>query len=124
MRPAISKTQIMSVLLLAVLVLIFVWNRERTAPRRHAQELWHQHERVISDAATGKRVDLDDFDEAVYFFEKLTNIVIPSNHSTYIESMPTKDTGAALEPLRRWYSNNKNRLYWDKEHNEVRLAPE
>lgn len=32
--------------------------------------------------------------------------------------------GTALEPLRRWYAQNKDRLYWDEEQDEVRLAPE
>jgi hypothetical protein len=38
--------------------------------------------------------------------------------------MPAKDTPAALEPLRRWYAENQDRLYWDEEQSEVRLANE
>lgn len=79
---------------------------------------------MINDIAIGKRVNLDDFEAAVLFFEKLTPITVPSNHSTFIYAMPTKDTATALAPLRRWYSENKNDLYWDEEHNEVRLDSE
>jgi hypothetical protein len=34
----------------------------------------------------------------------------------------SEDTATALEPLRRWYGENKSRLYWDEERGEVRLA--
>lgn len=86
--------------------------------------MWRNHERVLSDVAIGKRVNLDDFEEAVRFFENLTKITVPVDHSTFIDAMPTKDTATALEPLRRWYSENQDRLYWDEEKHEVRLAPE
>ena len=124
MKPALTKSPVLYVALVAALILIFEWNRERTAPRRQAQEIWHQHERVLSDLAMEKRVDLDEFHEAVLFFEKLTNITVPSDHSLFIDSMPIQDTAAALEPLRGWYAKNKHRLYWDEENNEVRLTPE
>jgi hypothetical protein len=108
---------------MAVFVLLVVWYRTYTAPRREAQEIWRSHECVISDVAMGKRVNLDEFEDAVRFFEKLTTIPVPSNHSTFVDTMPTKDTAKALEPLRRWYSENQDRLYWDEEQYEVRLAP-
>jgi hypothetical protein len=109
---------------LATFALLVVWHRDHTAPRREAQEIWREHEGVIVDVAAGKRVNLDDFEAAVRFFEKLTKITVPSNHSTFIDVMPTTDTAASLEPLRRWYAENQDRLYWDEEQYEVRLAPE
>lgn len=124
MRPPVTRSPVLYVALLAALVLLFEWSREYTAPRRQAQEFWHQHERVISDIALGKRVNLDEFHEAVLFFEKLTDITVPSDHSIFIDSMPTEDTATALGPLRGWYAKNKHRLYWDEESNEVKLTPE
>lgn len=124
MRRSLAKSPVLYVALVAVIVMIFEWGRERTAPRRQAQEIWHQHERVLSDIAMEKRVDLDEFHEAVLFFEKLTNITVPSDHSMFIDSMPTQDTATALAPLKGWYAKNKDRLYWDEESNEVKLTPE
>lgn len=124
MRKIFSGPLAASVILVGVLVLIFAWNFNRTAPQRKAHAIWHEHERVISDIAEGKRVDLDAYEEAVIFFERLAKIDVPSNHSPFVYAMPTKDTATALEPLRRWYAENKNRLYWDEERGEVRLTPE
>lgn len=124
MKKIFSGPLAASVILVGVLVLIFAWNFKRTAPQREAHAIWHEHERVISDIAEGKRVDLEAFEEAVIFFWKLTRVTVPSNHSTFIYAMPTKETATALEPLRRWYAENKSRLYWDEERGEVRLAPE
>lgn len=123
MKKIFSGQLAASVILVGVLVLIFAWNFERTATQREAHAIWHEHERVISDIAIGKRVNLHDFEESVRFFEKLAKITVPSDHSTFIDVMPTKDTATALEPLRRWYADNKSRLYWDEERGEVRLAP-
>ena len=124
MKRAFKRSPVLYVALAAALILIFEWNRERTAPRRQAHEIWHQHERVLSDIAMGKRVNLDEFHEAVLFFEKITNITVPSDHSMFIDSMPTQDTASSLEPLRGWYAKNKQRLYWDDESNEVKLTSE
>jgi hypothetical protein len=124
MKRAFSSPLAASTLCMVVFVLLVVWYRDCTAPRREAQEIWRGHERVISDVAMGKRVNLDEFESAVRFFEGLTKINVPSNHSTFIDTMPAKDTSAALEPLRRWYAKNQDRLYWDEEQHEVRLAKE
>ncbi len=124
MKKVFSGPLVPSFMLLAALVLILAWNRQCTAPQRQAREIWHEHERVISDIAKRERVDLEAYEEAVIFFEKLTRITVPSNHSPFVYAMPTKDTATALEPLRRWYHENRSRLYWDEELGEVRLAPE
>lgn len=123
MRKAFSGPLVPFATLLTALLLILAWTRQCTAPQRQAHEIWHEHEQVISDIAMEKRVDLDAYGEAVFFFEKLTKITVPSNRSPFIDAMPTKDTATALEPLRRWYAENKSRLYWDEERGEVRLAP-
>lgn len=123
MKKVFSGPLVPCVILLAALVLILAWNRHRTAAQRQALEIWHEHERVISEIAKGERVDLDAYEEAVIFFEKLTSITVPSNHSPFVYAMPTEDTATALEPLRQWYGENKSRLYWDEERGEVRLAP-
>lgn len=106
-----------------VLMLLMAWYLNYTGPQREAQEIWRKHEHVISEVAAGKRVNLDDFEAAVHFFEKLTKISVPSNHSTFIDAMPTQETATSLIPLRRWYAENGNRLYWDKEQHEVKLGP-
>lgn len=124
MKRVFSSPLAASIIGMAVFMLLVVLYRDHTAPRREAQEIWRDHERVISDIAMGKRVNLEEFEDAVHFFERLTKITVPSNHSTFIDTMPTKDTPAALEPLRRWYAENQDRLYLDEEHHEVRLAKE
>lgn len=121
MKRVFSSPLAASTIGLVVFVLLVVGYRDYTAPRREAQEIWRDHERVISDVAMGKRVNLDEFEDAVRFFARLTKITVPSNHSTFIDTMPAKDTLAVLKPLRRWYAENQDRLYWDEEQHEVRL---
>jgi hypothetical protein len=104
-----------------VCLLAFAHFYKEAVPQRKAREIWREHERVVIDAAAGRRVHLDDFADAVLFFERLTGIYVPSEHSTLIDAMPNKDTASAVEPLRRWYQENKYDLYWDEQRREVRL---
>jgi len=67
MRKVFSGPLVPSATFLAALVLLLAWNRQCTAPQRQAQEIWREHERVISDVAMGKRVNLDSYEEAVAF---------------------------------------------------------
>lgn len=122
MKRVFSSSFFFTVVGIVVLMLLTVWYRN-TTPRREAQEIWLEHERVISEVAAGKRVNLDDFESAAHFFEKLTKISVPSDHSTFIDRMPTRETATSLIPLRRWYAENGNRLYWDEGRHEVKLDP-
>jgi hypothetical protein len=125
MKRVFSRPLVPSALLLAAVVLLLAWTIERTASKRQAHEIWLANERVIEDAAMRRPGRLSDFEEACHFFWKLTGISVPGNFSTYLGvNLPSKDTATALVPLRRWYAENKDRLYWDKESDEVRLAPE
>jgi hypothetical protein len=113
-RPLVPTT-----LLLASVVLII----DCTAPQRKAHEVWKENEQVIVDLALGKNVYGSDFEQAIKFFHALTDITIPYDQNAVIDYMPIKQSATALKPLRRWYAENKNRLYWDEERHEVRLAP-
>lgn len=125
MSRLFSRPLVPTTILIAAFVLALAWYRECTGPQRKAQEIWSAHERVIVDVAMKRRVNLGDFQDARYFFEKLTGVDVPGNYSTYLgTSMPNKDTATALEPLRHWYAENQDRLYWDEEQGAVRLAPE
>jgi hypothetical protein len=93
-----------------------------TSPQRKGRAIWKEHERVVIDAANGRRIDLNEFSEATLFFERLTGINVPSEHSTFVDAIPNKNTGSALEPLRCWYEENRDRLYWDDQRREVMLT--
>lgn len=80
------------------------------------------HELVVEAAARGEPVDLKDFRKAAVFFDELTRITVPGEHSPLIDWMPNKDTASALLPLRRWYAKNRDRLYWDDQSKRVRLS--
>lgn len=124
MRKFVPTPLFSSLLFLLALFLALAWQYERTAPQRIAREIWQDHEQVVNDAAQGKSVNLTDFSDAALFFGKLTGIDVPGDHSTYIDWMPNKDTATAVEPLRRWYAENKDRLYWDDQMKRVRLSDE
>lgn len=108
---------------IGALALLVAWIHQCTAPQRRAQEVWLSHERVISDVAAGKPGSLTEYQDTYYFFHELTGITIPSNYSSYLGPMPNDASGMVIEELRRWYSENRDRLYWDEEHEKVRLAP-
>src|SRR5689334_5237247 len=114
MKRTTSKAFRYSMALLSS-ILIFVYFYKDAAPRRQAREIWREHERVVVDAAKGRRVWHDEFHDAVLFFERTAGISVPSEHSTFVDSIPTKETGLAVEPIRRWYQENKYRLYWDEQ---------
>jgi hypothetical protein len=107
---------------LAASVLSFACTREDVIAQKRAQETWRRHELVVEAAARGEPVDLKVFWKAVVFFNELTGITIPGEHSPLIDWMPNKDTASALQPLRRWYEKNKDRLYWDDQSKRVRLS--
>ncbi|HKI00775.1 MAG TPA: hypothetical protein VKK31_02230 [Thermoanaerobaculia bacterium] len=121
MKAIITSPRSLSVLCFFAIFLVLVLIYEQTIPQRTAHEIWRRHEQVVSDAAAGKHIDLNDFSDAALFFVKLTGINVPGEHSTYIDWMPNQDTATALEPLRRWYAQNKDRLYWDEMRKEVKL---
>lgn len=124
MKRSFSVSFVLCILLLAAYVVLLAWFRESTAPRRDAQRIWRENEEVILEAGMGKRGSVSEFQDACYFFYKLTGINVPANYSSYLGArFPNKDTATALEPLHHWYAENKDRLYWDEERNEVRLAP-
>jgi hypothetical protein len=88
-----------------------------------AREIWKQHFNVVDAAARKDAVDPERFWEAALFFEKLTGITTPGEHSTLIPYIPTEETGKALTSLSHWYAENQYRLYWDAERKEVALLP-
>jgi hypothetical protein len=88
-------------------------------PDPRAIRAWHVHESNLASAVAGISVN-DDFDEACLFFEQLTGISVHANLST-IGALPTEETRQDLEKIRRWYKENKHRLYWDASTNSVRL---
>jgi hypothetical protein len=118
MKNILSRPLVPAALLVAGVILIVVW----TAPLRKAHAIWEENERVISNVALKKPVDLREFREAAAFFSKLTGITVPMDQNAVFDGFPTEESAAALEPLRRWYAKNKYRLYWDDEREEVRLA--
>lgn len=121
MRKIVWRLPLYSIMLL---LLGLAWRYKQAIPERAAREVWREHEQVVSDAAEGKRVDLNDFADAALFFAKLTGINVPGDHSTIIDWMPNKDTGTALVPLRRWYAQHHHRLYWDEESKSVKVRLE
>jgi glucan phosphoethanolaminetransferase (alkaline phosphatase superfamily) len=124
MKRLIQRPLALSIVLVLLLAIALAWNFRRTSPQRAARAIWFEHEQVLSFAAMGKPVNLSDFRAAALFFNKLTGINVPVDHSAFIDAMPNQETAAALEPLRRWYAENKDRLYWDEERQEIMLAPE
>lgn len=86
--------------------------------------IWTELRVWLYNASMKKGGSLGKYQDACIFFRRLTGIIIPGDYSTYLGArLPNRDTATALEPLRRWYAQNKDRLYWDEEQNEVRLAP-
>lgn len=122
MRERTSKAFVFSALIFVVCLLICSYLYKESAPRRKAREIWREHERVIVDAAQGRHVGSNELWDASLFFWRLTGIDVPSDHSSVIDAIPNKRTGLAAEPLRRWYQENKYRLYWDEKSGEVLLG--
>jgi hypothetical protein len=86
-----------------------------------AQEVWSRHEAVIVKISRREKVDLKSFEEACLFFENLTGITVPGDHSPVIDWFPTKDTPKALQPLRQWYADHQDQLVWDPASKKVIL---
>lgn len=89
--------------------------------RLKAQATWRYHEAVVTSAAKGENVDLDEFETASEFFQRVAGIPIPGDGS-YIGWHPTTETVKIVEPLRRWYEVYGDDLYWDGE--KVVLLPQ
>lgn len=88
-----------------------------------AEALWSKHLETIEHAAQTGYSDRRAFYEACKFFEDLTGITVPFDHSAVADFYPTRDTAKALEPLRAWYAANGDRLLWDETSKAVKLRP-
>lgn len=108
---------------LAACLFLLACNREATSKQK-AQEIWRGHELVVESAANGRPVDLKAFWEASLFFDELAGITVPGDHSPLIDWMPNKDTASALQPIKQWYTKNGDRLRWDEQTGEVKIAGE
>ena len=86
-----------------------------------AHAIWHEHLRTIGEIVDGANVSPERFSDAVTFFEQLTGITVPFDHSLASDLYPTKETRSALEPLRSWYHANGHRLYWDEADRRVKV---
>jgi len=66
---------------------------------------------------------LNDFHAACIFFQQIAGISIPGDSSTFVDWYQTSETIKAVEPLRRWYGENKDQLDWDAKRQAVVLKP-
>ncbi len=119
LRP---RLLLISYLTIGILVVLGCQTRAERGQAR-AQEEWAKHERLIERAAEGQRVSAQGFAEAHDFFERLTGIGVPADHSALELFYPASDVGRALPPLRKWYAANKERLEWDEVKRQVILRP-
>lgn len=99
-------------------------SNEADLSRERAQATFLANERIIEHAARLRDVDLNRFDEASRFVNKLTGISVPGDHNLVADWYPTPETAQAIRPLRRWYAANKDRLYWDESAKMVKLRPQ
>lgn len=93
---------------------------EREA-RERAQQEWKRNEEIVVRASALEPVDRDRFEEARAFFLELTGISVPVDHSQEVGWYPTRKTGVVIAPLRHWYADHKDELYWDQEDQMVYL---
>jgi hypothetical protein len=63
----------------SLLVLVALLSCQGTDPpeRRKAREIWQKNESLVEAAAYGRTLDLNGFNDACIFFERLTGIVVP-----------------------------------------------
>jgi hypothetical protein len=92
-------------------------------PQEKAQAIWKTHEQVLLAVSRDEPIDLNEFEEACDFFSRVAGIQVPGNGSSALGWYPTAKTANALGPIQRWYNENKTRLYWDAERQEVVTLP-
>jgi hypothetical protein len=88
-----------------------------------ARAIWLKHQRVLEGAIKGERTDGDELQEAAIFFYHVAGIIIPGGHSPVIDFYITRETAGVMKPLRIWYKENGDRLYWDEASSKVLLRP-
>ena len=107
---------------LIILVVVVACTRQDPLNLK-ARSLWLKHQRVVEAAARGEVTDVAEFKDAAEFFDQVASIDVPGDHSPVIYWYPNRKTPQAVEPLRRWYQTNGERLYWDQETGKVQVRP-
>jgi hypothetical protein len=90
--------------------------------KQSVDSIWRSNERIIQTALDGGPVFEDRYAAACEFFERLTGIPIRGK-GTYLGWMPNEHTAEDLQAVRKWYSVNRGRLYFDDGTKSVKVRP-
>lgn len=82
---------------------------------------WRRNERIVEAALNGVVVE-DGFLKSSIFFEEITGIAI-HGQGTFLGWLPNEQSKEDFQRIQAWYSENKNRLYWDPKLQKVRVHP-
>lgn len=76
---------------------------------------------VMERAVSGGTLHGDEFENACTFFERLTSIPVRGNAST-VGYLATDETREDVARLKRWYSDNRDRLVWNEAEHRIDLS--
>src|SRR3979411_2251705 len=81
---------------------------DRTHPV-NVDEIWRKNEEVVDNALSGRGYSVEEFSQACNFFGKITGVELRGD-GNFFGWLANGDTAADLKKVRRWYSDNYDRL--------------